>query len=437
MIKFLTVILTCTLFLSLNTSSTLANGKCADLFRESTLATINQPQLDATDNLIAYLGELLGEQIIGDKELNRFIDGLEQGKLINPISERQSKIHTQAQIQRGGIEGHFKNDLNKERLLEWARKSLKEKKRVKEKRGETRQKTYDASRKMEFKPIPPGSFLMGDPERKVTVNLTHPIEMTTTQVTQGQWLKVMGKNPSKFSKGEHSIDYYVNGESIEIQPDHPVENMTWWSVLVFANRLSKKHGLKPVYNLSGIQFIQGTKAENGTLSANDGQELKIKIDPIGYYESEGYRLPTEAEQEYILRDRGQQNGTYSFGDNEAELKDYAWYSENADRKTHPVGELKPLIIDGNKFYDLHGNVSEWSWTYYADNLMGGINPLGPKWSAGRVIRGGDWLQDARRLRSAYSDTWGPGEHFASVGFRLVRTTDVKPAKDAPDPEVTE
>ena len=58
-----------------------------------------------------------------------------------------------------------------------------------------------------------------------------------------------------------------------------------------------------------------------------------------YYQSEGFRLPTEAEQEYILRVAGTANGKYYFGDNEAELKDHAWYDENSGYKTHLLLDL--------------------------------------------------------------------------------------------------
>ena len=62
----------------------------------------------------------------------------------------------------------------------------------------------------------------------------------------------MEENPSKFTKGEHSIvASNINGKSIQMQPDNPVENITWWSALVFANKLSEQYGLKPAYDLSG------------------------------------------------------------------------------------------------------------------------------------------------------------------------------------------
>jgi len=441
MIKLIILILT-TVF----SVPTLANTQCADLFSSS--APINQTQLDATDNLIAYLGELLGEQIIGDRELNRFIDGLENNTLVNPISESESKIHTQAQIQRGGIQEHLdnsyldKNNLSKERLLEWALKSLKEKKRVREKRGETRQETKKIPyRKMEFLPVQPGWGCMlrgqGKNTQEAHVKLTHHIEVMATQVTQAQWVKVMGENPSYFAKGEDKSVINVNGKPIKLQPDNPVENVTWWSVVMFANKLSEKQSLKPAYDLSEITWKQGTGAENGTLQAESG-EIKINARGEDYYEAEGFRLPTEAEQHYLLLTR-EKDGRYQIRDIERYLIAHAWYSKNAHRKTHPVGEKSPLIIDGKEFFDLYGNVLEWAWDRfdYGDPFLGGENPAGPESGDGRVATGGSYGSSSNYIEAGIWTEILPNKRRGGLGFRLVRTTDVKPETDAPSPEVTE
>ena len=82
-------------------------------------------------------------------------------------------------------------------------------------------------------------------EDKKPVTLTYPIEVQSTPVTQKQWVEVMGENPSHFIEGEDSDVLSFYGKDIKLQPDHPVESVTWWSVLEFANRLSGQHGLPP------------------------------------------------------------------------------------------------------------------------------------------------------------------------------------------------
>ena len=337
--------------------------------------------------------------------------------MINPISEQKAMESLAGTIQREGIEDFLdRGHLNQKELLRWSKESLKEKKRVRVQREETRKATQDVYQ-MEFLPVSPGRFLMGEGKNQVEVTLTHPIEVMSTPVTQKQWVEIMGENPSFFSKGEDSIIVSREGKSIRMNPDHPVETITWWSALEFANRLSEKHGLKPAYDLKGVTWQKGTRAEDGTLRSMKG-EVKINRN---YYQSKGYRLPTEAEQEYLLRAGGKSKGKYHFGDKKEDLKHYAWYWQNSGATTHPVGELKALVLEGQKFYDVNGNVWEWGMDTYSQALPGGIDPLHTDSGSNRVIRGGSWLNFARFLRSAnryFEGQEGRGEY---TGLRLVRT----------------
>ena len=385
---------------------------------------------DMTNNLKAYLAQLLEQREIGDPELVRFIEGLKEGQLINPISERESLESSAALIHRDGIQEYINQSqlsgiyLNQQELLEWSEKSLKERGRVQVQRKEVRKETESIYEKMEFHPVPPGSFKMGDKGKQVLVKLTNRIEVMSKPLTQAQWAEVMDDNPSNFVEGEHSIVIDLNGKSIRMQPNHPVENMTWWSALVFANRLSEKHGFKPAYDLSGIEWKQGTRAENGTLIPKNWKETGINILAGKFYESEGYRFPTEVEQE-LLRTAGASKGEYHFGDNEADLEKYAWYDKNSGAQTHPVGELLPLIIDGKAFYDLPGNVEEFGQDIYdLDTLPEGTNPLNTRSSNSaprRVMSGGSWHSDARDVRSTNRYGRSPNDRRKDVGIRLVRT----------------
>jgi formylglycine-generating enzyme required for sulfatase activity len=129
-----------------------------------------------------------------------------------------------------------------------------------------------------------------------------------------------------------------------------------------------------------------------------------------------YRLLTEAEWEYACRAGSATR--YCFGDDEPSLSDYAWYSENAEGKTHPVGEKRP---NDWHLYDMHGNVDEWVRDWYGSySAESQTNPSGPEQGSGRVIRGGSWSNDAGSCRSAYRNGWRPGFRYRALGFRLAR-----------------
>jgi len=133
-----------------------------------------------------------------------------------------------------------------------------------------------------------------------------------------------------------------------------------------------------------------------------------------------YRLLSEAEWEYAAR-AGTQT-SYSFGDDEAELDEHAWFNANSDLKTHSVGEKKPNAWG---LYDMHGNVWEWVEDTYHDNYDGAPSNATPWPSNGdesrRSRRGGCWGYGPFSLRSAFRDWGTPGGRFTSGGFRVGRT----------------
>jgi formylglycine-generating enzyme required for sulfatase activity len=132
-----------------------------------------------------------------------------------------------------------------------------------------------------------------------------------------------------------------------------------------------------------------------------------------------YRLLTEAEWEYAAR--AGRTTHFSFGNDDGELDQYAWYETDPDRQSHPVGQKKP-----NRFglYDMHGNVSEWVEDCYHEHYRDAA-PDGSAWTGGncnrRVVRGGSWVQRARMLRSAARD-WANFDKWSdSVGIRVGRS----------------
>ncbi len=271
---------------------------------------------------------------------------------------------------------------------------------------------------MSFSVLSPGNFDMGSPEgtqaglladkdrgRDETlhrVTLTRAFEMQTTPVTQVQWLKVTGtESPSNF-KGDN----------------RPVESVSWWTSLVFANEVSKKEGLPECYQLALNQCSSGTSAQSGNL---DCPLSALKIPSGSVYSCRGYRLPTEAEWEYAAREAGRKKTAYFYGDNDASrLRQFAWFLENSGNRTQDVGKREHLNALG---LEMIGNVWQWVWDFKADYATApAVNPEGPfDERSSRVIRGGSWNTDARFARSAQRNGFGPRNPSIGVGFRLVRT----------------
>ena len=220
---------------------------------------------------------------------------------------------------------------------------------------------------MEFVLIRPGEFQMGlddgGPDEGLvhTVRIGQPFYLGKYEVTQAEWEAVMGNNPSYF-KGDSS---------------RPVDQVSWDDVQEFILKLNEREGVT------------------------------------------SYRLLTEAEWEYAAR--AGSTTAYCFGDDERQLREYAWYKENSGRETHPVGQLKP---NSWGLYDMHGNVWEWVQDWYDKDYYQRSpqkDPQGPFSESNRVGRGGSWLNTARGCRSANRGNGSPDFGDNLVGFRLLRT----------------
>ena len=248
------------------------------------------------------------------------------------------------------------------------------------------------------------SFMMGSPSdednrnrnengkdgKQVEVTFTKDFEIMTTEITQKMWFDVMDNNPSYFNKEKYCRGDYISQQTanavVGICPSHPVERVSWNKVQVFIKKLNDP--------LAGCQ---------GT--AND---------PAGCY-----RLPTEAEWEFAAR--AESTTAYYFGDDASLLEDHAWYRDNSNAQTHPVGKL---ASNDYGLFDMSGNVWEWTQDSWQNFLVGGEDPLHTSSGSKRVIRGGSWGNFAKYLRSAfrYGDYGDYADHGGNnVGLRLVRT----------------
>ena len=164
-------------------------------------------------------------------------------------------------------------------------------------------------------------------------------------------------------------------------------------------------------------YFRGTRLPVEQVSWDDCQEWLQELNtveearlPYGFQ----YRLPTEAEWEFVCR--AGTSTRFHFGDGDGQLGDYAWYSGNSRSQIHPVGEKKE---NGWGFYDMHGNVWEWCEDWYGPLPGGSVtDPKGPVLGVNRVFRGGSWGMAASRCRSAYRVWNKPGYRDYTLGFRV-------------------
>jgi formylglycine-generating enzyme required for sulfatase activity len=266
---------------------------------------------------------------------------------------------------------------------------------------------------IKFMLIPPGEFDMGSTQKEIDrlrqegtdgpndtfgpflaaevprhrVRITRPFYLGTYEVTQGQYQRVTGTNPSHFSAGGKGQDKVVGKDT----SSHPVETVSWDDAQQFC----------------------------GKLSAVPGEKAASRV----------YRLPTEAEWEFTCR-----AGTttrYHFGDDVAKLADFAWSGGGPNGVSSPVGLKSPNPWG---LYDMHGNVWEWcaDWylmeDYYATSPAD--DPSGPASGKARIVRGGSWYNIPGNLRSSVRRPIPPDMRQFRVGLRVACRITNSPAGGA-------
>ena len=137
----------------------------------------------------------------------------------------------------------------------------------------------------------------------------------------------------------------------------------------------------------------------------------------------GYRLPTEAEWEYIAREAGTSTTTYSGSDT---IGDVAWYEKNSGSKTHEVKTDKVSGTDSANalgIYDMSGNVYEWCWDWggtISSSTAATGSASGAVYGFNRVRRGGSWGYNANCCTVSYRSDISPSSRNYYIGFRVVR-----------------
>ena len=225
-------------------------------------------------------------------------------------------------------------------------------------------------------------------------------------VTQAEFEAVMGFNPSYFNDQDHPN---LTGDTT----NRPVEIITWYDAVMYANQLSEEEGLDKYYNISDIEY----KGDDAV-----GIEHPQNIDSATVTENEGvngYRLPTEDEHEYAARGAKDGNPTTYAGSDT--LDEVGWYWDNSDAAnseetypkngsgTMPVGEKEANELG---LYDMSGNVYDWTNTAVDSDKL----------RRGGAWNGSDNYDDEypNYFEVSYSQTISPSNSVHGIGFRLVR-----------------
>lgn len=247
--------------------------------------------------------------------------------------------------------------------------------------------------------IPPGKFMMGasvgdaeataaeQPAHEVTIS--KPFYLSRTEVTQDQWMKMMGANPSRFQPSE-----FLAAETAtrEVQ------------ITEITNTGLTRQEAEQKFGPIQVPFAA---TANWPVESMTQEELQ------SFLQKTHLQLPTEAQWEYACR-AGTTSVTYG------SLDTIAWCGANSQEHTHPVATK---VANAFGMHDMLGNVWEWCSDFYsADSYAAGksgtTDPTGPASGAQKVVRGGNWLSLPKTCRASYRIAGAVGH--PAYGLRVAR-----------------
>lgn len=247
-----------------------------------------------------------------------------------------------------------------------------------------------------------GTFTIGDinasgSPNEEQVTFSYSFYVSKYEVSQKEYNSLVGSNPSTSTTNEDT--------NLTDSVNYPVTNVDWSDAIAFCNLKSQAAGLADAYDGSG-NLLDST----GTITTDI---TKVK----------GYRLLTEAEWEYIARNKGARDGELPSGDTQANIGLVAWYSTNSGGTVNQVGTKNANEL---AIHDMTGNVWEWCHDWYGATYPSGplTNPIGPGTGTFRILRGGSYITTGTfpgELQTSTRSANTPNSANNDYGIRIART----------------